>query len=230
MEVKLKRKIFIGDIHGCYTELKKLLKKLDYNSKQDRLISLGDLINKGPASAKVLDFFMSNDLEVVKGNHEDWLYRALTGQCKLYEEAKTILSDSAYSKKEIISWLESLPAYIKEDDFVAVHAGFSPYCKLKENLERDLFTVRYVDKESQELFAKDNGSQKLSPWYEEFAYHKSGKREIIHGHWAKKKVCEYGRIIGLDTGCVYGGYLTAYLFPSKRIVQVPSEQRKQFDY
>ncbi len=114
MEVKLKRKIFIGDIHGCYTELKKLLKKLDYNSKQDRLISLGDLINKGPASAKVLDFFMSNDLEVVKGNHEDWLYRALTGQCKLYEEAKTILSDSAYSKKEIIEGSQIISNILKQ--------------------------------------------------------------------------------------------------------------------
>ncbi|EDM29019.1 putative bis(5'-nucleosyl)-tetraphosphatase, symmetrical [Lentisphaera araneosa HTCC2155] len=230
MEVKLKRKIFVGDIHGCYAEFKKLLKKVNYDADCDRLISVGDIVNKGPQSAAVLDYFIKNKIEVVKGNHEDWLFRALSGESPMYKEGEQIVQESAYSKEEILHWLKNLPCYIKGEDFVAVHAGFSPYCKLKENNERDLFTVRYVDKETQELFAKDNGEHKLSPWYEEFTYQKPGKREIIHGHWAKKKICEYGRVIGLDTGCVYGGHLSAYIFPSKRIVQVPSEQRKQYDY
>ena len=164
MEVKLKRKIFVGDIHGCYTELKKLLEKVDYNPDCDRIISVGDIVNKGPQSAAVLDYFIHNEIEVVKGNHEDWLFRALSGESPMYKEGEQIVQESAYSKEEILHWLKNLPCYIKGEDFVAVHAGFSPYCKLKENNERDLFTVRYVDKETQELVAKDNGEHKLSPW------------------------------------------------------------------
>ncbi|WDE98234.1 metallophosphoesterase [Lentisphaera profundi] len=226
----MKRKVFVGDIHGCYTEFLDLLKKVNYDPVSDRLISVGDIINKGPQSAAVLDYFIANTLEVVKGNHEDWLQRAIVGECKMYAEGEKIIADSVYSKKEILSWLESLPLYIKEKDFIAVHAGLSPYAKIKDTVARDLFTVRYVNKKTKELFAKDKHANDLTPWYEEYAYLKPGKREIIHGHWAKKSVCEYGRIMGLDTGCVYGGHLSAYLFPSKHIVQVKSKQQKQFNY
>jgi len=224
------RTIFIGDIHGCFQEFTELLGKVHYKPDQDRLISLGDLVNKGPESARVLDYFINNKVEAVMGNHDDWLLRALKDECSMYKEAEVILKQSKYSREKIIEWLEMLPLYIKDDSFIAVHAGLSPYCKLKKNKSRDLFTMRFVDTNTHELLAKNNGSDSLVSWYEEYSFLKSGKREIIHGHWAKKKVCEYGRITGLDTGCVYGGHLTAYIMPSRRFVQVPSRQRKQFDY
>ena len=225
-----KRTVFVGDIHGCFQEFLELLEKIHYKPEEDRLISLGDLVNKGPESAAVLDYFIENKIEAVMGNHDEWLWRALKGKSEMYEDAEIILRDSQFSRDELITWLEGMPLYIKDDHFIAVHAGLSPYCKLKKNKPRDLYTMRYVDMNSQEVMAKNNGSNSLVSWYEEYSYLKSGKREIIHGHWAKKKVCEYGRITGIDTGCVYGGHLTAYLMPSRCFVQVKSHQAKQFNY
>ena len=225
-----KRTIFVGDIHGCFQEFLTLLDKLNYDNRVDRLISLGDLVNKGPESAAVLDYFIENDIEAVKGNHDEWLWRALTGNSPMYKDAEEILRTSQFSRDELIAWLEAMPLYIKDENFIAVHAGLSPYCKLKMNKARDLFTMRFVDTKTHKILTKNNGSDTLVSWYEEYSFLKKGKREVIHGHWAKKNVCEYGRVTGLDTGCVYGGHLTAYLMPSRRFVQVESRQNKQYDY
>ncbi|KAJ1973487.1 hypothetical protein H4R33_006953 [Dimargaris cristalligena] len=71
----IRRIIFLGDIHGCYNELVRLLTKMGYEQGRDLLVSVGDLINKGPDSAKVLDFVMEHNMLAVRGNHEDGVIR-----------------------------------------------------------------------------------------------------------------------------------------------------------
>ena len=65
---KKERTIFIGDNQGCYDELKKLLKKVEYDAASYRLISLGDLIHKGPKSAKVINFFYKKNVDSAFGS------------------------------------------------------------------------------------------------------------------------------------------------------------------
>ena len=67
-----------------------------------------------------------------------------------------------------------MPLYLKERNFLAVHAGFSPWCKLSENKEEDYFTVRTADSEQQKLSSKASGKG-LQPWYEVF----SDERDLI---------------------------------------------------
>ena len=80
------RTLLIGDIHGCYRELKTLLDKVKFDPEADRLISLGDLVHKGPKSAKVLEFFYNNGHEVILGNHDEHFLRFLKGLRKPYSE------------------------------------------------------------------------------------------------------------------------------------------------
>lgn len=76
------RTIIIGDIHGCYRELVKLLEKVKFDRKADRLISLGDLMDRGTQSYEVFDFFRHLKTEtgdrcvIIRGNHEDMMMNA----------------------------------------------------------------------------------------------------------------------------------------------------------
>ena len=72
-----KRTIVVGDVHGCFEELLLLLQKLNYNQSLDRLILVGDVVNKGPDTLRVLDWIAAHPLvEVIKGNHELRLLQA----------------------------------------------------------------------------------------------------------------------------------------------------------
>ncbi len=223
------RTIFIGDIHGCYDEFINLLDKLKYDVKKDRLISLGDIIHKGPYSAKVLDYFINSSIEVICGNHEDWLMRSLKGEAKASPWQEEVLSESSFSAKEIEKWISNLPLYIKGEGFLAVHAGLSAYDKIAKTSRRNLLTMRYVNPLTKEFYSK-NKLAGLVPWFEEFCENKSGEEEVIYGHWAATKIKKYDRTICLDTGCCYGGNLSAYILPTKEIFQVESQQKKLFNY
>ena len=225
-----KRVIFVGDIHGCWTEFEELLEKLAYCERRDRLISLGDLVHKGPMSGRVLRYFMENKLEVLRGNHEDCLLQALEGERDMYPEATEILEQSGVGRKKLIRWLRSLPLYLKEDEFLAVHAGFSPWCKLSENGETDYFTVRAVNTENKSLTSKSTGGSDSRPWYEVFAENRKENRVVVFGHWAGPRVKHHKNMWGLDTGCCYGGKLSALVLPGHKLVQVSSHQTRQFDY
>jgi hypothetical protein len=224
-----KRVILIGDIHGCWSEFQEILTKLAYQKKRDRLISLGDLIHKGPDSVSVVRYFIKNELEVLRGNHEDCLLKALLGEREMYPEATEILEHCGLSKKKLIAWLRAMPLYLKEKDFLAVHAGFSPWCKLSENKEQDYFTVRTADAEHEKLSSKASGDG-LEPWYKAFSDKRESDRIVAFGHWAGPRIKHYKNMWGLDTGCCYGGKLTALVLPSQKLVQVSSHQTRQFDY
>lgn len=96
---KPKRAIIIGDVHGCFTELQELLIKCEYDPLKDDLYLVGDLVNKGPDSIKVVEFCRKNNISCVMGNHD---YAAVE-----HYHNKTKLDKYTYLKeisKDCIDW------------------------------------------------------------------------------------------------------------------------------
>ncbi|MCM8536166.1 MAG: metallophosphoesterase [Lentisphaeraceae bacterium] len=230
---KNQRTIFIGDIHGCYDEFIALLEKVKYDVNSDRLISLGDLVHKGPKSAQVIDYMIQNNVDVIMGNHDWRFYQGLKEESEKYDEAEKIISHSSYSKAEILQWFESLPYYIEGHDFIAVHGCLNPAEKkfYKTNPKKMMFG-RYYDLNSQTISSKtkDDKNSDCVPWYKAYPRENLKGKFIVFGHWAKKESICYKNFRGLDTGCCYGGKLSALILPEDKIVQISSKQKKQFDY
>ncbi|MCM8525299.1 MAG: metallophosphoesterase [Lentisphaeraceae bacterium] len=232
MSSKKVRTLLVGDIHGCYRELKELLEKVAYNPQTDRLISLGDIVHKGPKPWKVIKFFYENKLEVIMGNHDWHFLEYLRGNKKSYPEAEKILLKSGLSKEELIKWLESFPFYIEADDFIAVHAGFNPDRKNFFNTSSfNMMTARYFDiKNLKMISSTKNRSSKLRPWYHEYPPEKLNNKITVFGHWAQPLPRVYKNFRCIDTGCCYGGNLSCIILPEDKIVKVPSYQKKKFNY
>jgi hypothetical protein len=203
------RTIVIGDIHGCYDELNELLNKLAL-LPEDRVIAVGDLTVKGPKNRAVLDLFLTDPrFSSVIGNQDLALVRHWRGensklksaQAKAFTELKT--DDDRY-----LRYLASLPLMINLDSHVVVHAGLRPGIALDEQSADDLTELRTL--------GNDRTSREGTPWYEVY----EGPTTAFFGHWPASKPRVAKCAIGLDTGCVYGGQLTAYVIETSDFVSV----------
>lgn len=229
--------IFIGDVHGCFDELLKLLEKVNFIKNEDRLIFIGDLVHKGPQSSKVIDFVFKNSFEIVLGNHDYFFLKALEGVSKPYEEFNQIISNLLTPIEEIVQWMKKIPYYIKDKKFLAIHAGLDPEgdC-IKNNDANVCMNIRFWDplnKSSHFMTDRERNNQDgLIEWYDVESKYFDQFESIIYGHSAKKEVqfSKNHRIIGIDTGCCYGGRLTAYILENNKFIQVESLQAKQFNY
>lgn len=234
MRVGFERIIFVGDIHGCYDELQELLSEISFDPKADRLISLGDLMHKGDKSAEVIRFFMENNYEAIMGNHDYYFMQILQKDREHTDEYRKIKKELGMKRRDLLKWFKKRPKFVEGDDFIAVHAGVHPWQdSVAENDIETLYYTRVYDPETQEAFRSRNGQENaedLVSWYRLLNEESYGGKKIIFGHWAKKKLVQKGNVYGLDTGCCYGGRLSALIYPSMEIVQVKSRQPKQFDY
>ena len=234
MRVGFERTIFIGDIHGCYDELMELLKKVSFDPQSDRLISLGDLMHKGDKSAEVIRFFMDNGYEAIMGNHDYYFMQLLQKDRDPTDEYRKIKKALGMKRRDLLKWFKRRPKYVESDEFIAVHAGVNPWNNFMD--EQDIETLYYTrvyNPVTREAFRSRNGQEEansLVSWYRLLHKHSYGGKKIVFGHWAKKKLVQMGNVYGLDTGCCYGGRLSALVYPSMEIVQVESRQPKQFDY
>lgn len=215
----MKRTIIIGDVHGCFDELQDLLSLIKYQSQTDRLIFVGDLINKGPRSLDTLKWVRSEQAEVVTGNHElgfvKWV-KSQQGSPDLVSSGFSKLADEmADQLEDWIQWIESWPLYIEEDDFIVVHAGLGPGHALHSTPAQILATIRTWDGTGRDL-----KNPKNPPWYELY----TDPKLVVFGHWALKGIVERKNAIGLDSGCVYGKKLTCLLLPERKLVSVPARK------
>tara|TARA_R110002096_G_scaffold71981_2_gene171651 strand:- start:306 stop:929 length:624 start_codon:yes stop_codon:yes gene_type:complete len=204
------RRIFVGDIQGCRAQLEQLLAAVAFVAGSDRLIPVGDLVNKGPDSDGVLDLAIELQAEPVLGNHDlHWLAKGR-------------------AKKRHDPWLRAQPIVRVFDDLIAVHAGLHPLwdeAKLQNlNDEETNFAVnvRYCDAEGNQP-NKDwpVPGPPFRPWDDFY----QGKKRVVFGHWARRRLVNRPNCVGLDTGCVYGGALTAWIPEEDRFVHVPGWQR-----
>lgn len=200
------RTIFIGDIHGCLEELRTLVRKLQVTA-EDRVICIGDLINKGPESAAVVRYVFSAGFECVRGNHDQSYCDA--PKRPAYRAIRRAISANAHA------WFCALPLYIKDNDFLAVHAGLPPDRKVSQVSSDILLNIRTWDGEGTCLNRAND-----PPWYMLYG----GKRKVIYGHWAAQGLTVRKRTIGLDSGCAYGKQLSAYILESGEVVQVAAQR------
>jgi len=124
----------IGDVHGCFDELKKLLKKISFNPSKDSIIFTGDLVNRGNQSLEVLEFCMKEkSIETVLGNHDVFLIKSLLGK-KSPKRLKNICAHK--NKKKFLEWLVKKPFLISKKlngkEFIIVHAGIPPSWSIKD--------------------------------------------------------------------------------------------------
>lgn len=217
----------IGDIHGCARELETLLAGLPL-AAGDTLACVGDYIDRGPESGRVIDLLLAlrrrEDLETVflRGNHED-MCLAYIGRGGHWAEAwhlnggiATLRSygiDARLSGREVaarlprehIAFLESLQLHWSTDGYLLVHAGIRPDRPLAAQDEEDLLWIR-------EEFIRSTHSL---------------PQTIVFGHTPQRSVLvDLPYKIGIDTGCVYGGALTGIELREGIVYQVRFGERQ----
>ena len=197
--------LVVGDVHGCAEELDVLLKKV----QAQRVVFVGDLFTKGPDPAGV--FSLVRDHETVLGNHEERLIRALQGGgiSRSVSMTMALLDVDPWWR----TWIQSLPLFLEVGGFTVVHAGLHPTGELElTTREMALVMRRFPMTDPAALF-----------WWKQY----TGDRRVIFGHDAIRGLVRVERagkpqLIGLDTGCVYGGSLSGYVIESDEVVQVPA--------
>jgi hypothetical protein len=214
------RTIFVGDVHGCHDELVDLLSKLGW-SREDRLVMVGDLVVRGPNPTGVLDLLMQVGARSVRGNHEDRLlsWRRSHGRYGLgnqpYATARSL-------KKQHWEWLASLPLTLAlpEHGVRVAHAGLAPGVPVEQQTPRALMYMRTLDRDGNpQVHGERTGRSLWAPHYE-------GPEHVVFGHYARPQPQLHAHATGLDTGCVYGGRLTAMVLePGQR--PPPPEERAQ---
>ena len=200
--------IFIGDIHGCSREFSALL---DYVSpgRGDRLILLGDLVNKGPDPAGVLEIFATVDCVCLLGNHDLDHLKWKGGGIPKVESivTKDLIPTPLYEK--FLEEVARMPPLFERSDFIAVHGGLLNGVALSE----------------QPLEVMTGDRNLSNDWKDEIIL----DRPLVTGHkrYGSDQAVPYiveGKFYGIDTGCVYGGCLTALRLPSGTLAQVRAER------
>jgi bis(5'-nucleosyl)-tetraphosphatase (symmetrical) len=266
----------IGDIQGCYTELRRLLDHLGFSSERDRLWLVGDLVNRGPDSLAVLRFVKSlGDRAItVLGNHDLHLVMRAAGFGKVSREDTLAPVLAAPDCGELMAWLRAQPLFHAEDDYTMVHAGLLPqwdvvqagdlsaevgaaltaanYCDFLANMWgsepaawRDDLTgwdrlrvvvnamtrMRFCTPAGVMEFGApgakgppDHGPAGCVPWYAA-----PGRRSVDHkvicGHWSALGFRREKNLLALDSGCLWGGALTAVRLEDQRVFQLPCRRQ-----
>ncbi|ACK67435.1 bis(5'nucleosyl)-tetraphosphatase, ApaH [Rippkaea orientalis PCC 8801] len=144
------RRIIIGDVHGHYNTLLTLLDAIAPNS-EDKIYFLGDLIDRGPESAQVVDFVIKNGYPCLLGNHEQMLLQSVglgelnshQLQSWLYSGGySTLMSYDHQIPTEHIQWMKTLPSYLDLGDVWLVHAGVNPNLSLAEQTPQQMCWIR----------------------------------------------------------------------------------------
>jgi diadenosine tetraphosphatase ApaH/serine/threonine PP2A family protein phosphatase len=208
-----RRTIIIGDIHGCYDELCELLDRVGPTTS-DRVISVGDLIVKGEKNREVLDLFSVDErFSAVIGNHDRALLRYWRGEAvKLKESQERTRAELEADRERYSAYLDSLPFIIDLGTHLVVHAGVRPGVALKDQAAEDLTELRTL--------GEDRTSRVGLPWYEVY----DGDKIALFGHWPASQPRRAPRAIGLDTGCVYGYQLTAYIIEADDFISVKARR------
>ncbi len=263
----------IGDIQGCFDELRRLLDRIGFDPACDTLWFTGDLVNRGPDSLQTLRFVkqLGGHAITVLGNHDLHLLAIDAGIGKLHKRSDTLDAVlNAPDRKELLEWLRFRPLvhFDKTLNTLLLHAGLPPQWSItdachfaaevetvlrkRENSEffkqmygnkpdqwsdgllgwerlrfivNALTRMRYCTKKGKiELRAKGRpGTQPKGflPWFE-IANRKSRGTRIVCGHWSTLGLRITDEICAIDTGCLWGGSLTAVRLDGQpAVTQIP---------
>lgn len=255
----------IGDVQGCYDELRALLSQIQFDRARDRLWFVGDLVNRGPKSLAVLRFVreLGERAVVVLGNHDLHLVASKEGFERRRKDDTFEDVSRAADGKELVAWLRERPLMHAEGAYAMVHAGLLPQWHigkaliLAKEVERVLAGPRYrdflahmygskpvkwrddlrgwdrlrviVNAMTRMRFCTPEGAMALHAkgatappgyvaWYEARA---QDEKTIICGHWSALGLKLAPRVAVIDTGCVWGGCLSALRLEDRTLFQVP---------
>lgn len=213
------RLIAIGDIHGCHVEFADLLSRLA-PGRDDRIVLLGDLINRGPDSRKVIDLARECRAVALLGNHELRLLRYRRSGDKKYIK-DTDLDTFQQLRPSDWAYLEGMALTFEEPELntVFVHGGFLPSVPWQKQSADIVTRIQVVDREGRP--AKRADKPDAPAWADLW----SGPPFVVYGHTPREEIYKLKWSAGIDTGCVLGGHLTAYELPEKRFFQVRARQR-----
>ncbi len=230
----------IGDVHGCFDELVELLAKLGYETGQSagawhhpagrKLVFVGDLVDRGPKVPEVvrlvMDSVKSGSALCVPGNHDMKFMRKVWGKDVQITHglAETLTQFEAYEQhyrgfsRVAAEFIDSLVSHYVLDDgkLVVAHAG------LKESMQgRGSGAVREFA-----LFGETTGETDEFglPVRYNWAAEYRGSATVVYGHTPVPEPEWLNRTINIDTGCVFGGKLTALRYPERELVSVPAKQ------
>ena len=223
----------IGDVHGCRDELVRLLDRLGYETSAEpithpqgrRVVFLGDLVDRGPGVAEVLDLAMSmvaaGSALCILGNHENKLSRALAGRRVqvthgLAESLEQLERRGPEFARQVAEFIDGLVSHYLLDGgrLVVAHAGLPErYHGRSSGRVRSIALYGDTDGETDEY-----GLPVRYQWAEDYR----GEAAVVYGHtpvpvagWLNETIC-------LDTGAVFGGELTALRWPERELVSVPA--------
>jgi len=212
------RFIVVGDVHGCNVELDALLERLAVTSA-DHVAFVGDLVAKGPNSRLVLRTARELRASIALGNHEERLLEAHAARRegrplpKLDPTHESLLDELT---DEEWALLASLPRWLDLDPTLrVVHAGIIPGLPMAAQDPYHLTHLRSIS---------ESGEPSMRwgpPWGARYV----GPPHLVFGHNARKDPQLHPHATGLDTGCVYGGLLTALVLPQGSALPPPLERR-----
>lgn len=260
----------IGDVQGCYDELRELIDRIRFDPGADRLWFVGDLVNRGPGSLEVLRYVrgLGRRAVTVLGNHDLHLISLASGLARHRDDDTLRAILKAPDRDELIAWLRSRPMMHVENRWVMVHAGLLPqwsvaraaalaheveaalrgpkYLKFLENMYGNQPTrwndslqgwdrlrlivnamtrMRFCSADG-ELELKSKGESTRAPagflpWFE-VPGRKSAGTELVIGHWSAMGLRLLPDLLALDSGCVWGGMLSAIRLEDRQLIQVAS--------
>jgi hypothetical protein len=233
----------IGDVHGCFDELNSLLTAINFHPEKIRLIFLGDLLDRGPNSVDcvrlVRSMCQNGEAECVAGNHENnhvrrrghEVRKALTGKPNPMKPLSPLDTEAHRNfSNDDIDWMRKLPLKIHlKDNWYAIHGGLEPAYSFDEQSPNQIIRCRYVNKDGKAVpLGKDKSQPENSVYWTDMW---NGPQSIVYGHCVHSlhtplvDVRPNGvKCIGIDTGCVYGGCLTAYFLDRNEFVKVKAKR------
>jgi bis(5'-nucleosyl)-tetraphosphatase (symmetrical) len=261
----------ISDVQGCHFSFLDLLDSISFNKKNDQLIFVGDLVNRGKNSRKFIKWCFANRLTIksVLGNHDLHFLAVFFGIKKLNNS--DTLSKLLKSKDvdNYVDWLLSLPLALRFDDCLIVHAGIHPNWSLQDSLQYSEEVSKSLKKNPYKFLSKMYGNNpgfwaedlkkndrrrmivniftrmrmlnkdlsldyeykgdipnnhgKSKPW---FSYRNQNKDiKIISGHWSAIDIQKHQYGFSIDSGCVWGGSLTALRLSDLKIFQAKANPK-----
>lgn len=229
-EIKNKRFIIIGDIHGCFDQLIELLQKCKYDKEKDIIIATGDLIDRANKPVEVLKFFMpdnpheTHNIYSVLGNHDWKLYRHLIGNKVVVGKALQVTLEeiaiksahNIYFKEALALYLQSLPHIIRIPDLMGkpcyiVHAGVNTKLPIDKQSFETCIYIRGID-------PKNYLNESDGLWFDTL----DGSYYILSGHIKSENVNPVPWNFALDGGCCAGKVLRAMVIENNKyeIVEV----------
>ena len=208
------RTVIVGDVHRCLDELLTLVERCGAPGAT-RYVLVGDLVAKGPDSQGVVAWARASKADAVLGNHDLAVLSArVPGAHKQHVAVAETLSG------EDLAWLEARPLWLAVDgdapaSHLVVHAGLVPGVPLEAQERKHLLNLRSIT-DAGEPTKKIDGTPWAALW--------EGPPHVVFGHDAVRGLQRHRWATGLDTGCVYGGALTALVLPTRELVTIPARR------